>query len=98
MAVESGKQADEVAALARRTGQTASEALTWLGGHRQQLGKDAVKLERDFRKFSTTVKRLETALHRPMCVGVFGPSQAGKSYLISALARRGTNPVKALFG
>ena len=34
---------------------------------------------------------------RPMCVGVFGPSQAGKSYLISALARRGTERVRALF-
>ncbi len=33
-----------------------------------------------------------------MAVAVFGPSQSGKSYLISALARRGTEPVLARFG
>jgi hypothetical protein len=32
-----------------------------------------------------------------MCVGVFGPSQSGKSYLISALARKGTAPLLADF-
>ena len=32
-----------------------------------------------------------------MCVGVFGPSQAGKSYLISAFARRGNDPLIADF-
>ena len=33
-----------------------------------------------------------------MAVAVFGPSQSGKSYLISALARRGTDPGLARFG
>ena len=28
------------------------------------------------------------ASRRPTCVGVFGPSQAGKSYLVSVLARK----------
>ncbi len=32
-----------------------------------------------------------------MCAGVFGPSQSGKSYLISALARKGTAPLLADF-
>ncbi len=31
--------------------------------------------------------KCEQAARRKMCVGVFGPSQSGKSYLISALAR-----------
>ena len=32
-----------------------------------------------------------------MCVGLFGPSQAGKSYLISALARREMEQVLVAF-
>src|SRR5262249_45263076 len=44
-----------------------------------------------------TARRLLAAVERPMCVGVFGPSQSGKSYLISALARKGTSPLIADF-
>ena len=33
-------------------------------------------------------RRLEQTFKKPTCVGVFGPSQAGKSYLISVLARK----------
>ncbi|MFX9023874.1 virulence factor SrfC family protein, partial [Acinetobacter baumannii] len=33
-------------------------------------------------------RKLAGAAERRVCVGVFGPSQAGKSYLVSALARR----------
>lgn len=38
------------------------------------------------RASARALRRAERAAHRKMCVGVFGPSQAGKSYLISALA------------
>ena len=37
-------------------------------------------------------------LDRKMCAGVFGPSQAGKSYLISALARDTEGNLQARFG
>lgn len=33
-------------------------------------------------------RRLERTFNNPTCVGVFGPSQAGKSHLISVLARK----------
>ena len=33
-----------------------------------------------------------------MCAGVFGPSQAGKSYLVSILASRDGRPLQARFG
>ncbi|HTO79292.1 MAG TPA: virulence factor SrfC family protein, partial [Methylocystis sp.] len=48
-------------------------------------------------KYGAVARRLHAAVERPMCAGVFGPSQAGKSYLISALARSGTQPLVALF-
>ena len=35
---------------------------------------------------------------RNNCVGVFGPSQAGKSYLVSALARPPGGQLAILFG
>ena len=38
------------------------------------------------------------AIDRPMCVGVFGPSQAGKSYLVSVLAGTASAPLMARFG
>ena len=54
-------------------------------------------LDRELRRAFIEADRLAKALERPMCVGVFGPSQAGKSYLISALARRETERVLVAF-
>ncbi len=45
-----------------------------------------------------SAERLQHAASAKMAVGVFGPSQAGKSYLISALARGGDGSVSSLFG
>ena len=42
-------------------------------------------------------RKLRGAAGRRNCVGVFGPSQAGKSYLVSVLARRPTEPLTADF-
>lgn len=44
-------------------------------------------LRKDMRSAARSFRKLSRAASRKMCVGVFGPSQAGKSYLISALAR-----------
>ena len=41
---------------------------------------------------------MQQAARRKMCVGVFGPSQSGKSYLISALARDAKGSLLADFG
>jgi hypothetical protein len=43
---------------------------------------------REFRRFDQNERKLADDAVRPMCVAVFGPSQVGKSHLISALARR----------
>jgi hypothetical protein len=85
------------AGQAREVAQVAAGALAWFGDNPAKVKQEAIALGREFRKFGLAARKLEAATHRPMCVGVFGPSQAGKSYLISALARKGTARVRALF-
>ena len=86
-----------LAAAARGTADAAAEAIGWLADNRAKVREEAQAVARDFRKFARRARKLEAAAERPMCVAVFGPSQSGKSYLISALARRGQEPVTALF-
>ncbi len=86
-----------LAAAARGTAEAAGEAVTWLADNRGKVREEAQAIARDFRKFARRARKLEAAAERPMCVAVFGPSQSGKSYLISALARRGQESVTAMF-
>ncbi|MBL8250945.1 MAG: type III effector HopL1 [Candidatus Competibacter sp.] len=77
--------------------QVGSEFLTWLDENSERVAQEKAGLVKEFRRFTLQSRRLEQAVRRPMCVGVFGPSQSGKSYLISALARKGTAPLLADF-
>ncbi|MCB9960309.1 MAG: hypothetical protein H6843_17060 [Rhodospirillaceae bacterium] len=86
-----------VAATCRDTAAIAGKAVSWITDNPDKVRQEQSALLREFRKFGTAARKLEAAVHRPMCVGVFGPSQAGKSYLISALARQGTAPLIADF-
>ena len=86
-----------VAATCRDTAAIAGKAVAWITDNPDKVRQEQSALLREFRKFGTAARKLEAAVHRPMCVGVFGPSQAGKSYLISALARQGMAPLIAEF-
>ena len=55
-------------------------------------------LQRELRRAGRLFRTCGAAARRKMCVGVFGPSQAGKSYLISALARDARGDLLADFG
>jgi hypothetical protein len=88
----------KLASAARAVAATASDAIAWLDENAPKLKEDRARLAREFRRGAARARKLAQAAERPMCVSVFGPSQAGKSYLISALARRGTNPLKVVFG
>lgn len=95
-----GMVAPEDAALAARcvkVAEAATGALGWIGENGATVREAGPALARDFRRFGLAARKLAAAAQRPMCVSVFGPSQAGKSYLISALARKGQSPVNALF-
>ena len=82
---------DETARLAR-------EALSWVGDPKNdvRVAFERPLISRALRNFAYQAKRLSASVTRPMCVGVFGPSQAGKSYLVSVLARKGESLI-ALF-
>ena len=65
----------------------ATDGAAWIERNRDQMRAEAEIALRDLRRIGYVGRRLEAAARRKMCVGVFGPSQAGKSYLISTLAR-----------
>jgi len=81
---------DANAALAERCGQLSEivvRAAGWVGDNRDLVRGEQPGLLAELRRSGRFFERCRTAATRKMCVGVFGPSQAGKSYLISALAR-----------
>lgn len=63
------------------------DALDWI---REPDNEQTVKpqrelLSREFRKHVVECRKLEHSVDRPMAIGVFGASQAGKSYLVDRL-------------
>jgi hypothetical protein len=73
------------------TSATTTKALAWLADPKNdgRVGVERPVIERALRSHAYQARRLARSVERPMCVGVFGPSQAGKSYLVSVLARKG---------
>ena len=74
------------------------DALGWIADPKNdvRISQERPFLERSLRSAAYQARRLARSVDRPMCVGVFGPSQAGKSYLVSVLARKG-DTLTALF-
>lgn len=75
----------------------AMAGIEWVGLAAGQVREEGPAMARELRRGATRARKLAQAARRPMCVSVFGPSQSGKSYLISALARREQRPAKVLF-
>lgn len=94
-----GSAAGALATRCRETRGLAAKAGAWIAdpGNIATVGRERDTLSRLCARAATRAGRLETAARRPMCVGVFGPSQAGKSYLIEVLARPETGPLRAHF-
>ena len=69
-----------------RLEQELDAASRWLVRNKELVGRDLESHEKALRKTSRLIRSCETAAKRKMCAGVFGPSQAGKSYLVSSLA------------
>ena len=62
---------------------SASEGVTWLKGAAEEsptVAQQAPSLISELQKVRNQSRKLARAARRRMCVGVFGPSQAGKSY------------------
>lgn len=75
------------------------KAVVWVNdpANAGTLGVEKRSTDRRLRRIITEINKLDNSIDRPMCVGVFGPSQAGKSYLVSILARKGETPLTARF-
>ena len=87
-------------ALARRCRDLAENsrtALGWLDDNRELVGSEYDALHAELRRAGRMFAKCETAALRKMCVGVFGPSQSGKSYLISTLASTPSGTLMADF-
>ncbi|MBO4368970.1 MAG: type III effector HopL1 [Desulfovibrio sp.] len=77
---------------------TCTEASAWVQRNAALVHNEQEGLLKTLRHAKRLFTRLEKASKRKMCAGVFGPSQAGKSYLISALARDSKGTLMARFG
>ena len=78
-----------------------ADARLWIDrvrGESVGVASEADSLIENTRRARLAARRIGGAMHPRNCVGVFGPSQAGKSYLVSALARRQDGPLKIDFG
>ncbi len=71
---------------------------SWLADNAEAIGRDTSVLHKSLGRAALRAGKLKQAAGRKMCAGVFGASQAGKSYLISVLARPKDQPLIARFG
>ncbi len=74
-------------------------AADWLRdpANQDKIGSRQKKLEQQVRKATVGVEKLVNANNRQMCVAVFGPSQVGKSHLVSVLAAPQGRELMAVF-
>lgn len=83
------QQAQDLVRRCERIHRGGGEAIGWIEGVRgnsPRLDRESASLTLKIRRTRNLAQRLGRAASRPLAVGFFGLSQAGKSYLISALA------------
>lgn len=81
----------ELVEAAERLAKGSAAARQWVREVRAtsvSVDNEALSLTGATRRAENIARKVRGAAGRRNCVGVFGPSQAGKSYLVSALARR----------
>ncbi len=79
----------------------AGQAIDWIAqarGSSQRLNAQADSLLLDLRRARNTARSLGAVSTRPMTIGFFGLSQAGKSYLISSLAAGSNGRLETRYG
>lgn len=90
----------ELAARAQQVGQAAEGAMQWVldPANADLVGLEARDLAQMLRRNARRTRRLSLAAETKMAVSVFGPSQAGKSFLVSVLARPQDGKLVADYG
>ncbi|MEM8799568.1 MAG: virulence factor SrfC family protein [Pseudomonadota bacterium] len=90
-----------LAAAARDVSHAAHEARAWVRDVSHTASRVASQSEyliEVSRRVENNANKLGRAASRRMCIGVFGPSQAGKSYLVSRLATVPNDRLRADLG
>jgi len=87
---------ENLARLCAETEKAAQDGLAWFRKNPDRVAQQRPVLEKEFRLAAVEARKLQAAAKRPMAVGVYGLSQAGKSYLISTLARPPGKPLTAV--
>lgn len=94
-----GKQpAGNLAEYGDSLAKSCDKALKWVRRNSDIVRNEQESLLKDLRHARRALRNCARAARTRMSAGVFGPSQAGKSYLISALARGENNELTARFG
>lgn len=88
----------ELSQYARELAAACRDAGAWVTRNSELVRNEQEGLLKELRRAGRMFGRCARAADRKMCAGVFGPSQAGKSYLISALARDTEGNLQARFG
>jgi hypothetical protein len=92
---------EQIIEAVERLEQGGADARVWVDrvrGGSASVANQADSLIELTRRARLAARRIGGSMHRRNCVGVFGPSQAGKSYLVSALAKRKDSPLILDFG
>lgn len=74
------------------------DAEKWVQRNGELVRNERDSLLKDLRRARRVLKRCEKTAEKNICAGVFGPSQAGKSYLVSILAKGRSDILWARFG
>jgi hypothetical protein len=75
-----------------------TQALAWVVNSKESEVAGNTRLLKNLRTSVYQSRYLAAAAKAKMCVGVYGPSQSGKSYLVSALARKPGERLVAVVG
>ncbi len=89
---------EDVAALCDDTRNQILASVQWLSGNQKNLKRDLTSQQKQLKISAYQSQKLMWAAQRNPGIGVFGASQAGKSYLVSALARKENSRLIAVFG
>ena len=71
--------------------------LDWIADNETLVGASRPALERELKRLAVEARRLERAATRPMSAAVFGPSQAGKSFLVGKFIQPEGREAKVVF-
>ncbi len=88
---------EDLANTCLRMARAAKDALAWVGDNAKLVGPARSGLERCLKRHVVEATRLAIAARRPMSAAVFGPSQAGKSFLIGKFITPPGRPTRVVF-